>query len=701
MKNILIKIRDNHEQLFRIFLFLLTLAVIVYVFPRQAKFKYEFTKGKPWMHETIIAPFDFSILKSVDEIKSEKEIIHSEHIPIFNYNAAIFKLKAEEYIDQFEEKWVQDKNVKKDNKFTFFNLFKQKKIDNSTRKYNLAIFGYDKLQAIYKKGIIQLYGDLEYEKELNILLKKGSVAEKLQIDQLHSITSAANEINLLSNLTDAEYSFLIPILLSSLEHNITYDKVASEAMLNSDLENISNTQGLIVAGQVIVNKGELVTAERYQKLLSLKQKFEGKEWNLLSYYLVLLGQIILVALSLIILFLFIKQYRVEVLNNTTKISMILSVILLMVVISSVVLSLDVNFIYVVPFCIGPIILNAFFDTRIAMFTHLIAILIIGFIVPNSFEFVFLQLIAGIVSILTVLKMYKRSQLFISVAKVIAVYFIIYISLSITHDGSFIGLDLGVLAQLAISGALTLFAYPIIFLFEKIFSLVSDVSLLELTDTNSTLLRRLSEEAPGTFQHSLQVANLAEMAALEIGANALLTRAGAVYHDVGKLKNPMYFIENQSSNLNPHDEIEFDESAEIIINHVLDGIEIAKEHNLPDELIDFIRTHHGTTTVQYFYKQFIANFPEEEVDIKAFTYPGPKPYSKETAILMMADSAEASARSLKNPTAENIDALIERVINKQIEENQFVNADITLKEITQLKKLFKKKLVNIHHARVEY
>jgi hypothetical protein len=415
----------------------------------------------------------------------------------------------------------------------------------------------------------------------------------------------------------------------------------------------------------------------------------------------LLGQIILVALSLFILFLFIKQYRIEVLNSTTKISMILSVILLMVVISSVVLAIDVNYIYVVPFCIAPIILKAFFDTRIALFTHLMAILIIGFIVPNGFEFVFLQLIAGIVSILTVLKMYKRSQLFMSVAKVIAVYFVIYVSLSITHDGSFVGVDFSILVQLAISGALTLLAYPTIFLFEKIFSLVSDVSLLELTDTNSALLRRLSEEAPGTFQHSLQVANLAEMGALEVGANALLIRAGAIYHDIGKLKNPMYFIENQSSNLNPHDEIEFDESAEIIINHVLDGIEIAKEHNLPDELIDFIRTHHGTTTVQYFYKQFIANFPEEEVDIQAFTYPGPKPYSKETAILMMADSAEASARSLKNPTAENIDSLIEKVINKQIEEDQFVNADITLKEITQLKKLFKKKLVNIHHSRLEY
>jgi putative nucleotidyltransferase with HDIG domain len=289
----------------------------------------------------------------------------------------------------------------------------------------------------------------------------------------------------------------------------------------------------------------------------------------------------------------------------------------------------------------------------------------------------------------------------SVVKVMGAYLLVYIALSITHNASFSGIEGIKLLQFTISGAFTIFAYPIVFLFEKIFSLVSDVSLLELTDTNSPLLRRLSEEAPGTFQHSLQVANLAEMGALEVGANALLIRAGAIYHDIGKLKNPMYFIENQSSNLNPHDEIEFDKSAEIIINHVFDGIEIAKENYLPDELIDFIRTHHGTTTVQYFYKQYIANFPDEEVDVKDFTYPGPKPFSKETAILMMADSAEASARSLKNPTAKNIDNLIEMVINKQLKDNQFVNVDITLKEITQLKKLFKKKLVNIHHARIEY
>ena len=701
MKNILSKVRDNHEQIFRLFLFVITLVIILYSYPRQVKFKYEFTKGKPWMHESIIAPFDFSVLKSEIEINKEQEIIKSQHLPVFNYSDAIFDINAEEFVNIFEKKWSEKNGLKRDGKFTFSILFKSKKKLAKSSKNDLVNFGYNFLKDIYSMGIVQYNDDYNFQENVEILLKSKSVAETRSIDEFYTVNSAANKINLINKLSDDEFEFLVPLLLSSLEQNILFDKIASDELLSSELQNINLTKGLIVSGQVIINKGELVNSEKYQVLLSLKQKYEGARWDIGSYLLVLFGQFILLGVSLLILWLFLRQYRSEVLENTTKISMILSLILIMVLVSNLVLSYALEWIYVIPFCISPIILKAFFDNRVALFVHLITILIIGFIVPNGFEFVFLQLIAGIISILTVLKMYKRAQLFMSVAKVIAVYLLVYLALSFIHDASFRGIESVKLLQFAISGALTLFAYPIIFLFEKVFSLVSDVSLLELTDTNSKLLRRLSEEAPGTFQHSLQVANLTEMGALEVRANALLARAGAIYHDIGKLKNPMYFIENQSSNLNPHDDIEFDESAEIIINHVLDGIEIAKENNLPDELIDFIRTHHGTTTVQYFYKQYIADFPDEEIDIKDFTYPGPKPFSKETAILMMADSSEAAARSLKNPTADNIDVLIEKVINKQINDNQFVNAAITLKEITQLKKLFKKKLVNIHHTRVEY
>ena len=701
MKNILSTIRDSDEPIFRIFLFGLTLVIILFLFPRQAKFKYEFTKGKPWLHESIIAPFDFSVLKSESELMTERGIVESQHLPIYNYSETIFEIKVEDYVNDFETKWAANNGLKKDGKFTVKNLFRNKSKLVNTQKNNLVNFGYHYLKDIYLNGIIQLSNISDHQEARQVLLKSELIAERRNIDDFYTVNSSANKIHLIRDLSDEEYKFLVPLLLSSLEQNILFDKLATEELLSSELSDISIVTGLILSGQVIINKGELVDAHKYQVLLSLKQKYEGVMWERSSYLLVLFGQFILVGISLLMLWLFLRQYRNEILENTTKISMILSLILIMVLISTIVLSVAVDWIYFIPFCISPIILKAFFDNRVALFVHLITILIIGFIMPNGFEFVFLQLIAGIISILTVLKMYKRAQLFMSVIKVIGAYLLVYIALSITHDASFSGIEGVRLLQFTISGSLTIFAYPIVFLFEKIFSLVSDVSLLELTDTNSPLLRRLSEEAPGTFQHSLQVANLAEMGALEVGANALLIRAGSIYHDIGKLKNPMYFIENQSSNLNPHDEIEFDKSAGIIINHVVDGIEIAKENNLPDELIDFIRTHHGTTTVEYFYKQYITNFPDEDVDRGNFAYPGPKPFSKETAILMMADSAEASARSIKKPTPENIDDLIEMVINKQLKDNQFADADITLKEITQLKKLFKKKLVNIHHARVEY
>ena len=699
MKKILLSIIDRNESIFRIFLFFLTLIIILYLFPRQAKFKYEFTKGKPWLHESIIAPFDFSVLKSESELSKEREIVKSLHLPIYNYSENVFEIKAEQFINDFESRWAKKNGLKKDRRFTLKNLFKNKQKLANTKKNNLVSFGYNYLNDIYDQGIIQMSNNSNLKDF--ILLKSQRIAEKRAVDDFYTVNSAADKINLINNLSNEEYNFLVPILLAAIEQNILFDNLATDELLISDLSNIVPRKGLIVSGQVIINKGELVDTDKYQVLLSLKQKYEGAMWEKNSYLLVLFGQFILVGISLLILWLFLRQYRSQILVDTTKISMILLLVIIMVLVSTIFLSLRSDWVYLIPFCISPIILKAFFDNRVALFVHLITILIIGFIMPNGFEFVFIQLIAGIISILTVVKMYKRTQLFMSVTKVMGAYLLVYIALSITHDASFSGIQGVKILQFTISGALTIFAYPIVFLFEKIFSLVSDVSLLELTDTNSFLIRRLSEEAPGTFQHSLQVANLAEMGALEVGANALLVRAGAIYHDIGKLNNPMYFIENQSNNINPHDEIDFDKSAEIIINHVVDGIEIAKANNLPNELIDFIRTHHGTTTVEYFYKQYIDSFQEDNVDSKSFSYPGPKPFSKETAILMMADAAEASARSIKNPTAENIDNLIEIVINKQLKEDQFIDADITLKEINQLKKLFKKKLVNIHHARIEY
>ena len=312
---------------------------------------------------------------------------------------------------------------------------------------------------------------------------------------------------------------------------------------------------------------------------------------------------------------------------------------------------------------------------------------------------FLQIIAGIVTILTVSELYKRANLFISVGQITLIYIIAYFAFFVIQEGQVTSLKWETFGLFILCGLATLFVQPLIYIYEKIFGLVSDVSLLELSDTNTKLLKELSNKAPGTFHHSLNVANLAEASANEIGANAMLVRVGALYHDIGKMTNPTYFTENQSTGINPHGELSNRESAKIIIDHVLNGIEIAKKNNLPDRVIDFIRTHHGTSTVYYFYMKEKAN--DEETNTEDFEYPGPKPFSKETVILMMCDGVEAASKSLKEPTTTKINEFVENIINKQMESGQFLNANITFKEIQAIKKVLKHKLANIYHLRIEY
>ena len=373
--------------------------------------------------------------------------------------------------------------------------------------------------------------------------------------------------------------------------------------------------------------------------------------------------------------------------------------LFMVFITTLVVKYDEAFVFVVPLCILPLILKTFFDARLGLFVHVLTILILGFVVPNSFEYIFLQIIAGIVTILTVSELYKRVNLFISVGQITLIYLVSYFAFHIIHEGNLENIQWFVFGLFLLNGMFMLFVLPLIYIYEKTFGLVSDVSLLELSDTNSKLLKELSNKAPGTFHHSLQVANLAEAAANEIGANAMLVRVGALYHDIGKMNNPTFFTENQITTVNPHDELTPLDSAKIILAHVIDGIEIARKNNIPDRIIDFIRCHHGTTLVYYFYKK--QQQLEGVVNEQDFRYPGPIPFSRETAILMMADSIEAASKSLKNPTFLIIDEFVDKIIGSQMNANQFLNANITLKEIESIKKILKQKLTNIYHLRVEY
>ena len=446
-------------------------------------------------------------------------------------------------------------------------------------------------------------------------------------------------------------------------------------------------------------KGEVVESENYKILESLKSEFESELWASNNYYFILSGYTVLVALVLMMLFLFLKKYRPEIFENGTKVTFIFINILLMVFITTLVVKYDEAYVFVVPSCILPLILKTFFDARLGLFVHVLTVLILGFVVPNSFEYIFIQIIAGIVTILTVSELYKRANLFISVGQITLIYMVGYLAFHIIHEGNLDNIVWLTLGLFLLNGMITLFVQPLIYVYEKIFGLVSDVSLLELSDTNSRLLKELSNKAPGTFNHSLQVANLAEAAANEIGANAMLVRVGALYHDIGKLGNPNYFTENQITNVNPHDDLIPIDSAKIIINHVIEGIEIARKNKLPDRVIDFIRSHHGTTLVFYFFKK--QQESGEEFDEVDFRYPGPIPFSKETAILMMADSVEAASKSLKNPTFMIIDEFVDKIIGGQMSANQFLNANITFREIETIKKIFKQKLTNIYHLRVEY
>jgi cyclic-di-AMP phosphodiesterase PgpH len=353
------------------------------------------------------------------------------------------------------------------------------------------------------------------------------------------------------------------------------------------------------------------------------------------------------------------------------------------------------------FCIVPIIVRTFFGTANALYTHLAIMMLASFVIPLGNDFIVLNMLAGMVAIFYNIKNNYWSQFFLSNGLILVTYLLGYIAMSVSNEGSFATVNYQNFGWLSLNILLTLLAYPFIPMLEKAFGFVSEITLLELSDINKPLLKELSIKAPGTFQHSLQVANLAEAAAYEIGANAMLAKTGALYHDIGKTLNPTYFIENQSSEVNPHDELTFEESARIIVSHVADGIELAKKYKLPDIIIDFIRTHHGSSRVEFFYQSFLKNFPDEAIDEKLFSYPGPLPYSKETAIVMMSDTVEAAARSLKNPTRDMLDELVEKLIAFKISQNQFINSDITFKEINVVKKILKKMLHSIYHARVEY
>jgi putative nucleotidyltransferase with HDIG domain len=682
VKKLINKLLVNHSFIYKLFLYIATVILIVYLFPKGGQFKYEFPKGKPWQYENYYAPFDFAIQKSAEEIESEIEQIKQSSKQFFVYDEEVV-VKAKENIGKRTSEVLENSSLP-------IGL-----ITELNAKTNEIV------NNIYEFGYVEPSSEAKFERDL-ITLRRGNEIQDIQPDRLFKSTQILDYLN--ANLGvrpfTQEKNAIINILYEELVFNVSFDENFTNMVLQENLDAISYTKGKVSEGERIIFKGDIVEGKNLVILNSIKSEFESQVWSESNYNWIVFGYIILVALAFLMLLLFLRKYREEIFENNTKVTFLFFNIVLVVLLITIIVKYDAKFVYVAPIVILPLVLKAFFDARLGLFTHVLTVLLLGFIVPNSFEFIFLQIIVGIVTILTISELYKRANLFISVLQITLVYFVAYFAFSIIQEGNAQNLIWDKFIYFAMNGAATLFVLPLIYIFEKLFGLVSDESLKELSNTNSKLLRELAEKAPGTFQHSLQVANLAEACANEINANSMLVRTGALYHDIGKMVNPMYFTENQSTNVNPHHELTPRDSAQIIINHIINGVELAKKHRLPDRIIDFIRTHHGTTLVYYFYKK------QEELEggstnIKYFKYPGPIPFSKETAILMMCDSVEAASKSIKELTAQVFDDLVEKIVNKQMEDGQFMNADITFKELQIIKKVLKKKLKNIYHLRIEY
>ena len=682
MKNFINKLLVNHSLIYKLFLYIVTIILVVYLFPKGGQFKYEFQKGTPWQYENYYAPFDFAIKKTNDEI--EKEITQ-------------IKENSKQFFEYDEEVALTVKSVILDK--TSLLLSNSLIVDIAKAELNQKVVTI--IDNIYEFGYLEISNNQIVENK-RITLRKGNKIQDIAPNRLYKssqILAAINSIMGIQPYTQEENN-IMNIIYEELKPNVNFDESFTSKVLQENLSKISYTKGLVSEKERIIFKGDIVEGENLMKLNSIKSEFESQVWSKSNYNWIVFGYTILVALSFLMLFLFLRKYRIEIFENNNKVTFIFFNIILIVLLITLIAKFDVKYIYVAPIVILPLVLKAFFDARLGLFTHVLTVLLLGFIVPNSFEFIFLQIIAGIVTILTISELYKRANLFISVLQITFVYFLAYFAFSIIQEGNAQNLDWDKFLYFSLNGAATLFVLPLIYIFEKMFGLISDESLKELSNTNSKLLRELAEKAPGTFQHSLQVANLAEACANEIHANSMLVRTGALYHDIGKMDNPMFFTENQSTNVNPHNELTPKDSALIIINHIIKGVEMAKKNHLPDRIIDFIRTHHGTTLVYYFYKKE-EEFTGENVEIEHFQYPGPIPFSKETAILMMCDSVEAASKSIKEPTALAFDNLVEKIVNKQMEDGQFMNADITFKELETIKKVLKKKLKNIYHLRIEY
>ena len=684
MANIIDRLKKNLGRIYRILLFIVSCVVIIYFFPKSGKFKYSFENGRPWQSDNLYAPFDFAIKKTDKELEEEKTNIRLTTKVFFNKDTLVLSKSLNLLYSKIDNP-LNDSIINTLNK-------RELKLVKST--------GVTIISNIYSRGLLDENYDYKSNQIVSLLINNKQISSGYFSD-FHKpedlLTFINNEI---ISLNIHEYKpQIVSILFDLAESNISLNQSLTKNSIEEALANVSPNRGIIEKETLIISKGELVEGDKLKILESLKNEYETSSVSKTNYYLIISSYSLLVILSLLMIILFIRKFRKKIYLNLNQLSLVFFNVTLLVLITTFVVSTQSSYVFVIPICILPLLLKAFFDSRVAFFVHSVTVMLLGFIVPNSYEFIFLNIIVGVITIISSDDLYKRANLFITVGQITIVYMISYFSFFVIHEGNIDNLEIFNFLLFMLCGLLTLFVYPLIYIYEKVFNLVSDVSLLELSDTNSLLLKELSNKAPGTFHHSMNVANLAESSANEIGANSMLARVGSLYHDIGKMNNPSFFTENQVTGTNPHDKLSSLESVNIILDHVSKGVEMAKKNNLPNRIIDFIRTHHGTSVIHYFYENDLKL--NLNPNIEDYKYSGPRPFSKETALVMMCDSVEAATKSLENPDSEKINSFVETIIDKQIENNQFENCSITFKDIKTIKDVIKKKLANIYHIRVEY
>ena len=617
------------------------------------------------MYADLVSPMDYALLKPRTAFEKEKDEVIAQS-PLF------FR-----YLSSFTDK---------------LSLTNEDK-DSLVLRWN-ALLGKEELFILdqWPKGIP--------ERETFTLIEGGAgktyLAENLLILERWPKGFFGLDDSLYSLFTDSEWA----VLQEQIQPNLTFDELLTAQIQKDRLSQLTPYEGKVKKGEGIAYEGLIVDELVLRKLDALRTAYmrsddTGDRGRELS------GVAILNGLLMLMLFLFLRRFRPRVLFDLSQLGFVLTSWILMAATARLTLSFGNSYLLLAPFTVLPVVLRAFFDTRIALFVHVLSIMSIGLLSSEGLSIVVLHFIAGFYAIISVDLLYKRAQLFLTLAKVVALYLLVYFAFLLFQDVPIREMPGKDFLFLGINGLLALSAFPLIYLSEKVFGLVSDLSLLELIDTNNPLLRELSEKAPGTFQHSLQVANLAEAAVLKIGGNTLMIRAAAMYHDIGKMRNPMFFIENQGGGVNPHDDLGYEESAQIIIDHVKEGVRMARKYNLPENLIDFIRTHHGCSRVHYFYRQHMKNMPNENEAEDRFRYPGPKPFSKETAVLMMADAVEAASRSVAKNEPKALSDLVDAIIEQQMADGQFEEAEITLGEIGRVREELKNKLNEIYHFRIAY